>query len=116
MRIITKIKRKISFEAKTIKFINDYKKIMENYLAILKNETIQKTEFLRAIIRIKSSLVALRNNKIAYKKTKNKNYKKLIKEAIRNIIKDKKLIKSIIEQNNNYYQLVFLNQINSKTK
>lgn len=111
-----KIIKKLSFEARTIKFINDYKKIMESYLTILKNETIQKTEFLRAIIRIKSSLVALRNNKVAYKKTKNKNYKKLIKAAIRNIIKDKNLIKNIIEQNNNYYQLIFLNQFNSKIK
>lgn len=111
MRIITKVKRKLSFEARTIKFINDYKKFMESYSTKLKNETIQKAEFLRAIIRIKSSLVALQNNKTSYKKTKNKVYKKLIKESIRNIRKNKRLMKAIIEQNYNYYQYVFVGSL-----
>ena len=109
MRIITKVKRKLSFEARTIKFINDYKKFMESYSTKLKSETIQKAEFLRAILRIKSSLVALQNNKVSYKKTKNKVYKKLIRESIRNIRRNKKLMKAIVEQNHNYYQYVFMN-------
>lgn len=109
MRIITKIKRKLSFEARTIKFINDYKAYMDAFSNKMKNQTIQKAEFLRAIIRIKSSLVAFKNNKMAYKKTKNKDYKKLIRASIRSIIKDKRLIKSILEQNHNYYTYVFMN-------
>lgn len=111
MEIITEIKRKLSFEARTIKFINNYKAYMSLYDGKLKNNIIQKAEFLRAIIRIKSSLIAFKINKIAYKKTNNKNYKKLTRAAIRSIIKDKKLIKNIIEQNQNYYQTIFLNNI-----
>lgn len=111
MRIITKVKRKLSFEARTIRFINDYKKSIESYSIRLKSETIQKEEFLKAITRIKLSLVALRNNKTFYKKTKNKIYKKLIKESIRNIRRNKRLAKDIIEKNYNYYQHIFMGGI-----
>ena len=111
MRIITKIKRKLSFEARTIKFLEEYKHYMDAFSKRLGNQIIQKAEFLRVIIRIKSSLVAFKNNKMAYKKTKNKNYKKLMRVSIRSIIKDKKLIKNIIEQNQNCYQTIFLNNI-----
>lgn len=107
MRVITKIKRKLSFEARTIKFINEYKRYMDAFSNKLKNQTIQKDEFLRAIIRIKSSLVALKNNKIFYKKTKNKDYKKLIRESVKNIKRNKKLIISIIEKNHNFYMNVY---------
>ena len=109
MKVITKIKRKLSFEARTIRFINEYKMYMEAFSNKLKTNTIKKAEFLRAIIRIKSSLIALKNNKVAYKKTKNKDYKKLIRASIRSIIKDKRLIKSILEQNRNYYTYVYMN-------
>ena len=109
MRIITKIKRKLSFEARTIKFMDEYKSLVDTYSKRLGNQTINKAEFLRAIIRIKSSLVAFKNNKIAYKKTKNKDYKKLMRVSIRSIIKDKRLIKSILEQNRNYYAYIFMN-------
>lgn len=108
MRIITKVKRKLSFEARTVKFINDYKKLMESYSARLKNKMMQKVEFLEAITRIKSSLITLQNNKAFYKKTKNKVYKKLIKESIRNIRENKRLIKAIFEQNYNYYRHIFM--------
>lgn len=109
MKVITKVKRKLSFEARTIRFINEYKRYMNAFSNKLKNQTIQKAEFLRAIIRIKSSLVAFKNNKMTYKKTKNKDYKKLIRASIRSIIKDKRLIKSILEQNRNYYIYVYMN-------
>lgn len=110
MKIITKIRKKLSFEARTIKFINDYKAYMDVVVKELKNNTVQKNEFDVAIMRIKSSLVALKNNKAVYKKTKSKVYKTLIKASIRAIRKDKKIIKSIIDKNNDYYYYhVFLN-------
>lgn len=111
MRIVTKVKRKLSFEARTIRFINDYKKFMESYSTKLKNKTIQKADFLRAIIRIKSSLVALKNAKISYKKTKNKQYKTLIKHSVKNIRENKRAIKAILEMNRNYYYTIIFPQL-----
>ena len=103
MRVITKIKRKLSFETRTIKFINDYKAYMDAFSNKMKNQTIQKAEFLRAIIRIKLSLIALKNHNLSYKKTKNKDYKKLIRESVKDIKRNKKLIMAIIEKNHNFY-------------
>ncbi len=108
-----RILKKLSYEARIIRFIQDSKAIFEAYEKKMGKDIIKKADFLRAIIRIKSSLIALKNNKIAYKKTKNKQYKTLIRHSLKSIRVDRRIIKSIIEMNINYYNYIVLPKLMS---
>lgn len=112
MRII----KKLSYEARLIKFIQNAKMIFSAYEKKMGKNIIHKQEFLRAVIRIKSSLVALKNNKLLFKKTKNKQYKTLIRHSIKAIKEDKRKIKTIIEMNKNYYYTILFPKLFSISK
>lgn len=107
MRIV----KKLSYEARVVRFIQNYKKYFDAFEKRMGKDIIRKADFLRAIIRIKSSLVALKNAKTSYKKTKNKQYKVLIKHSVKNIRENKRTIKAILEMNRNYYYIIMFPQL-----
>lgn len=105
------IKKRLSFERRTIKFVNDYTALLESYSSLLGNKIIKKLEFLHAVNRINACLANFVACKIIYKRTKNSMYKKQLKSMIKAIRIDKKLIESIIGQNRNYYLYIFTNNL-----
>lgn len=105
------IRKYLSFEKRTIKFINDYTALLESYSLWLGNKVIKKLEFLQAVNRINACLANFVACKIIYKRTKNNLYKEQLKSMIKAIRVDKKLIKSIIGQNRNYYLYIFMNNL-----
>lgn len=105
------IRKHLSFEKRTIKFINDYTALLESYSSWLGSKVIKKLEFLQAVNRINACLTNFVACKIIYKRTKNSIYKKQLKSMIKVIHADKKLMKSIIGQNRNYYLYIFTNNL-----
>jgi hypothetical protein len=103
MRIIKNLRKRISYEARILKWIRNHNIIMDTYIRMLGNSTKFISNYKKAITEIKSDLILIKQNKKLYRERKNKYYKSLIKEALKNIKKNKKFISFIINQNHTYY-------------
>lgn len=104
--------KKFVYENRILNFISDYKKVLKYYETLMSKEyIINKKDFDNAISRIMNTLMDIKVLKIRYSQTKDKRFKKRIKEDMKIIRKEQKLISNIIEMNRNYYLVIYNNQL-----
>ena len=109
--------KKFVYENKILNFISDYKKILKYYETLMSKEhIISKNEFNNAISRIMNTLMDIKVLRIRYRQTKDKRFKKRIKEDMKIIKKEQRLLSNIIDMNRNYYLVIYNNHMSMLNK
>jgi hypothetical protein len=103
MNIIEKIMKHLSYESRVENFLKDSRNMINYYTSLMPNNVIGKHAMLSNLHLIELDLAFLAAYKNEYKRTKDENHKKLIRQIVREIRKKEKNVLNILDQNRNFF-------------
>lgn len=98
----------LSYEERTVDFVQVCKKDFQRFEKEMGSKVIRKKDFERAVSNINRLLIDIHNSKVVYKKIKSERLKEHIGQDMKRLSSNKKEMKSIVEMNRNYYNTIWL--------